>query len=144
MGRRPVAAEDRFWSKVDKSGGPDACWTWTAARNRNGYGQFWQGRNGIVVHRFSWMMHNGPIPVGLFCCHHCDNPPCVNPAHLFIGTNSDNMRDAQRKGRKYAHSPEVRMAIRHLREFGCEVSLIAEAARVSIATVEAVLSGRLA
>lgn len=88
--RAPIA--DRFWAKVEKTEG---CWEWTGSKSRKGYGQFNEGR----AHRVSWEMHNGPIPEGMFVCHHCDNPPCVRPDHLFIGDNAANMRDAFAKGR---------------------------------------------
>lgn len=93
----------RFWLKVNKNGpvpphrpelGP--CWLWTGARDRGGYGQF-SGR----AHRWSWLIHHGYRPGhGLFVCHHCDNPPCVRPDHLFLGTASDNARDMVAKGRQ--------------------------------------------
>lgn len=95
-----IPVEQRFWDKVDKSG---ACWTWTAARSYQGYGLIGVRRAGVKMmdraHRVSWEMHFGPIPDGLFVCHHCDNPPCVRPDHLFLGTAVSNGRDMQRKGR---------------------------------------------
>jgi hypothetical protein len=87
----------RFWSKVDKSG---ECWVWTAkALCENGYGRFYVGKKPLRAHRYSWELANGPITDGLFVCHRCDNPPCVNPAHLFLGTHQDNMQDMVAKGR---------------------------------------------
>ena len=89
--------EERFWAKVRLD--EDGCWEWTAHRDRKGYGAL--GRGGAVVkaHRLSWELHNGPIPIGMAVCHACDNPPCVRPDHLFLGTIGDNNRDMQLKGR---------------------------------------------
>jgi hypothetical protein len=86
----------RFWAKVHRS---DGCWEWTGKR-ANGYGRFVTppGRRMWGAHRFSWIVANGPIPDGLWVLHHCDNKPCVRPDHLFLGTHTDNMRDAWRKG----------------------------------------------
>lgn len=90
-----------FWAHVDKTGD---CWLWTGWRNRRGYGQFYRRgqrpSRSLYAHRVSWELHNGAIPPGLFVCHHRDNPPCVNPAHIFIGTIRDNHVDMVRKGRQ--------------------------------------------
>lgn len=89
---------DRFWSKVDCSDS-DGCWEWTASRQRQGYGQFkLDGRN-RMAHRLAYELAVGPIPDGLQVNHHCDNPPCCNPMHLYVGTQSDNMQDRERRGR---------------------------------------------
>jgi len=83
---------------------PEAgCWLWFGTDAGKGYGQFMAGGKVVKAHRFSWEIHNGPIPSGASVCHRCDTPQCVNPAHLFIGTNADNCRDRAVKGR--AHRP---------------------------------------
>ncbi len=88
-----------FWSKVNRSGGDDACWEWQAACHKRGYGIF-KAQFTNKAHRAAWVIHNEkPIPEGLCVCHTCDNPPCVNPAHLFLGTHQDNMIDRDKKGR---------------------------------------------
>ncbi len=90
--------EDRFFSKV--VAGPNNCWVWAARRNEDGYGQFWFDGSMGRAHRFSWSLHNGmEIPEGLQVMHSCDNPPCVNPDHLSLGTNVENQADSYRKGR---------------------------------------------
>lgn len=85
----------RFWSRVEKT---QTCWLWTAAKFQGGYGRF-RGLDGFIAHRMSWIFAHGPIPDGLLVLHKCDVRSCVNPDHLFLGTQVDNMRDMAAKGR---------------------------------------------
>lgn len=95
---------DRFWSKAE-IGNADECWEWQAAQHEYGYGVFRVGSKAkktacnAKAHRVAWFLTFGSIPSGQFVLHHCDNPPCVNPQHLFIGNNADNQRDMKEKGR---------------------------------------------
>lgn len=92
----------RFYSKVNIT---ESCWIWTAGKDMRGYGYIGRGASGtgqIAAYRLSWIIHFGPIPQGIFVLHDCpggDNPSCVNPAHLWLGDQHDNMRDASQKGR---------------------------------------------
>lgn len=101
---RKKTTKERFWEKVDKT---DSCWLWTGSKRSKGYGAFVYQKDGEVVqgraHRYSWELHNGPIPDGLCVLHDCptgDNPACVNPEHLWLGSKADNNRDAIVKGRR--------------------------------------------
>lgn len=106
-----VRAEKRFWAKVNKAGpvaehvkGIDECWVWTAGRNhgRMGYGVFGLEGTALKAHRIAWALAYGDIPEGIFVLHRCDNPQCVRPTHLFLGTHADNGRDKAEKGRARA------------------------------------------
>lgn len=89
----------RFWSKVDKSGGTEACWPWLSG-NDGKYGTFWVDGRYQKAHRISFQIANARrISDGLMACHSCDNPICVNPSHVWEGNNADNMIDASHKGR---------------------------------------------
>lgn len=138
-----------FITRVDKSG---ECWLWTGPVDEKGYGY----TGGITqrterAHRVAWQRVYGPIPKGMFVCHHCDTPSCVRVSHLFLGTAADNTRDASIKGRMSGPRPnrwrpalsaeEVR-AIRARRLTGESMTSIATALGVTRATVSHVLSGR--
>ena len=94
--------QDHFWAKVRK-GKETNCWEWTAARDKHGYGRFRVGAregNVLLAHRVSFALANSDVlPEGADICHACDNPPCVNPAHLWAGTRADNNKDMKAKGR---------------------------------------------
>lgn len=98
--RRPLAAS--FWERVQKSPDVAGCWTWTGTKTRQGYGILHtatENRKTVLAHRVSWLLNKGPIVGSLYVLHHCDNPPCVRPDHLFLGTHTDNVEDARVKGR---------------------------------------------
>lgn len=89
---------DRFWTKVSKRG-VDECWEWMAFKDAQGYGKISVNSSPRLAHRVSYEIHHGPIPDGMFACHRCDNPGCVNPGHIFIGQPIDNIKDMHDKGR---------------------------------------------
>jgi len=99
----PLTPQDkeRFWAKVQK-GQPNECWEWQAGCFWDGYGEFRFKGQSLRAHRVAWTVANGPIPDGLCVLHSCDNPPCQNPRHFWLGTNKDNTLDRARKGRNGA------------------------------------------
>ena len=112
----------RFWDKVNKT---EHCWEWTGGKNTQGYGIFgFQGKI-MKAHRVSWILTNGEIPMGTgvhgtCVLHKCDNPGCINPKHLFLGSNKDNMIDMQNKGRKVIqkneHHPMCKLTDEQIKE----------------------------
>ncbi len=98
---RRIPLKERLMAKIKIA--KNGCWNWTGWMSHLGYGRIGEGGEKgklLFVHRASWMVFRGKIPNGLCVCHKCDNPPCVNPAHLFLGTQLDNMRDRDKKGRR--------------------------------------------
>jgi hypothetical protein len=152
---QPRTNADRFWQRVEKS---DGCWTWVGLRvDSTGYGRCPLGKRGVwgLAHRVSWELHYGPIPDGLFVCHHCDNRLCVRPDHLFLGTHQDNMADAFAKGRmvppphpsgeshyyaKISDADVLRLVAD--RAAGASVKSLAEKYRLTEAHVYSLLQGR--
>lgn len=131
---------DQFWLRVSKT---DTCWLWTGRVNGSGYGSV---SNAVFAHRFSWELANGPIPKGLCVCHRCDRPSCVNPAHLFLATQGDNIRDCIRKGRHHSFFGKQKLnaeqvyAIRAAAASGERHSTIANRFGVSPANVSMIVT----
>lgn len=145
-GRRPLAV--RFWEKVAVRGADD-CWEWTASKDGLGYGWIGDGNKHMVrAPRVSFVLNIGPIPITqprTLVLHHCDNPSCVNPAHLFLGTDMDNSIDMDSKGRRKAprgidcHSavftPEMVLEIRERLESGCTCKALSDEYNVTPAAI---------
>lgn len=158
MSTRYGTPEQRFWANVKKS---DGCWEWLGYRVRGRYGQMYaEKRRRVYAHRFSWELHFGPIPShdsfhGLCVCHRCDNPGCVNPEHLFLGTNEENIADRNRKGRtqrgygdrqRGEENPSAKLTepeVRAIRESGDRLSDIAERFGIGVSTASLIRNRHL-
>lgn len=136
-----------FWDRVDKTAGPDACWPWKLTRRTGGgYGSLHINGHAVGAHRRSYELTHGAIPKGLWVLHRCDNPPCCNPSHLFLGTNADNVADRQAKGRTRTKAgprpeyrrkvtPEIAQEIRKLASDGVPTAALARRFKLSKQTI---------
>jgi hypothetical protein len=142
----------RLWTRVRVSSG---CWEWQGPRNLKGYGSIgvWGKGSTMPAHRAAWILTNGFIPAGLHVLHRCDNPPCCNPDHLFLGTNADNVADKMVKGRQPSiageRNPRARLTLRQVvalrskyAEGGVSQSALAREYGVSVSAIGFAITGR--
>ena len=150
---KPRSIEERLFAKVTKT---DGCWIWTASKDKKGYGRLMvkEGDRHVprLAHRLSYLCLVGPIPDGQFVCHRCDNPACVNPAHLWLGSNRDNAYDMISKGRwkqppvlpgeRNPCSKLTREAVEEIRSVVGNTKALAEKYGVSITAVKRARNGQ--
>jgi hypothetical protein len=154
---RPGATpwRERFWNFVPDQRTDQACWEWTGKTDNGGYGRLLLTKTPyreIPAHRASWTIHHGTDPGELKVCHHCDNPRCVNPRHLFLGTQADNVEDMNRKGRRasfagtrngqHKFSEETIAEVKRLLAAGMTPTPISRATGVSVSQIKHIRAGR--
>lgn len=147
MARWTKTPKERLLDKIEKR--ENGCWVWTAATNPQGYGLMVYKKRLISAHRISWMEHVGEIQDGLYVCHRCDNPLCINPDHLFLGSQKENMDDMIRKGRQihprgedFNKSKLTWEAVRHIRSSDMTGYALAKMYGVGKNTIYAILKNR--
>lgn len=137
-----------YESKVVRKEG---CWDWNGVKDKDGYGQIPCGyHKQAKAHRVSWTLHNGNIPKGIIVCHKCDNPPCTNPEHLFLGTKKDNDNDCRKKGRAAVGSKQPKakikerdvIMIKRLIETGVAGYKLGKAFNISKSQISAIKNGK--
>ena len=147
-----ISIEERFWKYVTP--GPfNECWVWQGPTHDNGYGRLNAENRRTLAHRYSYEIHNGPIPEGMLVCHHCDNPACCNPYHFFLGTINDNNQDMIAKGRQRPRignlNGNAKLSVEHVQEIRKSVSegvpqnLIAKQFAMSKATINRIVKRKL-
>lgn len=147
FGLLPQKTERERFDEYAGSGTPDDCWVWRGGLSSAGYGKFWRNGATDLAHRVMYEYTFGPVPDGLWVLHHCDNPPCMNPSHLFLGTHADNENDKDAKGRRKRGSQtrkskldEARVRrIRELHASGVQQKLLARDFGVDITTINDVV-----
>lgn len=105
VNRTTIVDAKKFWKSFEGLEETE-CWEYKKMLTKAGYGRIWVYPNTVYAHRIAWILTHGAIPKGMLVCHHCDNPPCCNPNHLFLGTAKDNLQDAAAKGRT-RHGPTL-------------------------------------
>lgn len=112
--KKLIPIEERFWALVDIKG-PDECWPWLGSLSEKGYGKFMEvpRQSPVRAHRKAYELENGPIPTDMLICHSCDNPPCCNSNHLFVGTCKDNTQDMMIKGRNRHRFSSLTLETKH-------------------------------
>lgn len=137
----------RFWQKVEQG---DGCWRWFGKLNAQGYGIVQRGGKTLLAHRYAFTITRGEIPDGMNVCHRCDNPPCVNPAHLFLGSHGDNAADKTQKGRQARGERHGCSKLRWSDVLAMRAAwdgtvagrrILAEQFNVSVSSVEKILAG---
>jgi predicted XRE-type DNA-binding protein len=142
----PETVEQRFWKYVQKT---DGCWLWTGALSReNGYGRFNYDNKTLLAHRYSFELHKGHNPEGLFICHHCDTPACVNPEHLYAGTAQDNSDDMKNRNRYRKNRINIKITqdiadtIRELYSLGESQKNLAKLYHITQSSVSKIIVGK--
>jgi len=139
--------DEKFWSSVDTK---YDCWTWRYSKDKDGYGKEKRNYRDIRAHRLSYEMHIGPIPKGMFVCHRCDNPSCVRPSHLFLGSAKDNSQDSVNKhrishGERRPCSKLKSYQVLQIKEYlnsGCTLKELAKRYHVSTSTISLIKTNK--
>jgi len=145
----PLMTPERFWAKVHQPQEADACWEWQGGRHDDGYGRAGYANVLMLTHRLAWIFTHGTIPDGAYVLHQCDNPPCVRPSHLYLGTQRENMRDRKERERflgadmpNARWTPEQVLAMRRAYGAGEAISSLAQRYGVGDARMSEIVHGK--